>query len=30
MEEVAGSYRRLQSEEFHNLDASPNVVRLMK
>jgi hypothetical protein len=26
-EEVAGGWRRLHNEEFHNLFASPNIIR---
>jgi hypothetical protein len=29
-EEAAGGCRRLDNEEFHNLYASPNVVRVIK
>jgi hypothetical protein len=29
-EEVAGSWRRLHSEELHNLYASPNIIRVIK
>jgi hypothetical protein len=29
-EEVAGGWRRMHNEEFHNLYASPNIIRLMK
>jgi hypothetical protein len=29
-EEVAGDWRRLHSEELHNLYASPNIVRVIK
>jgi hypothetical protein len=29
-EEVAGSWRRLHNVEFHNLHASPNVIRVIK
>jgi hypothetical protein len=28
--EVAGGWRRLHSEELHNLYASPNIVRVIK
>jgi hypothetical protein len=28
--EVAGGWRRLHYEELHNLDASPNVIRVIK
>jgi hypothetical protein len=27
-EEVAGGWRRLNNEEFHNLYASPNIIRV--
>jgi hypothetical protein len=30
MEEVAGVWRRLHNEEYHNLYLSPNVIRMMK
>jgi hypothetical protein len=29
-EEVAGGWRKLHSEELHNLYASPNVIRVTK
>jgi hypothetical protein len=29
-EEVAGGWRRLQNEEFHNFYASPNFIRVIK
>jgi hypothetical protein len=29
-EEVAGGCRRLHNEEFHNLYASPNIIRVIK
>jgi hypothetical protein len=29
-EEVAGGWRRLYSEELHNLYASPNIIRVIK
>jgi hypothetical protein len=29
-EEVAGGWRRLHNEELRNLDASPNIVRVIK
>jgi hypothetical protein len=29
-EDVAGGWRRLHKEELHNLDASPNVIRVIK
>jgi hypothetical protein len=29
-EEVAGGWRRLHTEELHNLYASPNVIRVIK
>jgi hypothetical protein len=29
-EEVAGGWRRLHSEELHNLYASPNIIRVIK
>jgi hypothetical protein len=29
-EEVAGGWRRLYSEELHNLYASPNIIRVVK
>jgi hypothetical protein len=28
-EKVAGGWRRLHSEELHNLSASPNIIRLI-
>jgi hypothetical protein len=28
-EEVVGGWRRLNNEEFHNLNASPNIVRVI-
>jgi hypothetical protein len=28
--EVAGGWRRLHSEELHNLDTSPNIIRVIK
>jgi hypothetical protein len=29
-EEVAGGWRRLHNEEFHNLYASPNIIRVIR
>jgi hypothetical protein len=29
-DEVTGEWRKLRSEEFHNLYSSPNIIRLMK
>jgi hypothetical protein len=29
-EEVAGGWRRLHNEEFHNLYTSPNIIRTVK
>jgi hypothetical protein len=29
-EEVAGGWRTLQTEEFHNVYASPNITRVIK
>jgi hypothetical protein len=29
-EEVAGGWRRLHNEEFHNVYASPNIIRVIK
>jgi len=29
-EEVAGHWRRLHNEELHNLNASPDVIRIIK
>jgi hypothetical protein len=29
-EEVAGGWRRLHNEELHNLNISPNIIRVMK
>jgi len=29
MEEVAGGWRKLHSEELHNLYASPNIIRVI-
>jgi hypothetical protein len=29
-EEVAGDWRRLHNEEFHNVSASPNIIREIK
>jgi hypothetical protein len=29
-EEVAGGWRRLHNEEFHNLDASSDIIRVIK
>jgi hypothetical protein len=29
-EEVAGGWRRLHNEELHNLDTSPNIIRVIK
>jgi hypothetical protein len=28
-QEVAGSWRKLHNEEFHNLYSSPNIIRVM-
>jgi hypothetical protein len=29
-EEVAGGWRRIHNEELHNLDASSNIIRVIK
>jgi hypothetical protein len=29
-EEVEGGWRRLHNEELHNLDASPDIIRVIK
>jgi hypothetical protein len=29
-EEVAGGWKRVHNEEFHNLYASPNIIRVIK
>jgi hypothetical protein len=29
-DEVTGGYRKLYNEEFHNMDSSPNIIRISK